>query len=53
MRPSGLVTPNTGVPILGQNASGQYGNYVESLPFPLIPVQPRTVRLQFSFHHIP
>ena len=50
---SGLVTPNAGVPILGQNASGQYGNYVGSLPFPLIPVQPRTVRLQFSFHNIP
>jgi len=50
---TGLVTPNAGVPILGQNASGQYGNYVESLPFPLVPVQPRTVRLQFSFHNIP
>lgn len=50
---SGLVTPNAGTPITGQNASGQYGNYVESLPFPLIPVQPRTVRVQFSFHNIP
>lgn len=50
---SGLVTPNAGVPILGENSSGQYGNYLESLPFPMVPLQPRTVRLEFRFHNLP
>jgi len=47
---SGLVTPNAGVPMIGQNGAGQYGNYAAALPFPQIPVQPRTVRLQFRYH---
>ena len=47
---SGMVTPNAGVPMTGENASGQYGNYAAGLPYPLIPVQPRTVRLQFRYH---
>jgi hypothetical protein len=45
-----LVLPNAGTPVLGENNKGQYGNYVGSTPFPLIPVQPRNVRLQFRWH---
>jgi outer membrane receptor protein involved in Fe transport len=45
-----LVTPNAGLPITGENGLGQYGNYQESLPYPLIPVQARTVRLQVQLH---
>lgn len=47
---SSLVEPNAGVPMIGENQSGQYGNYLSGLPYPRIPVQPRTVRLQFTYH---
>lgn len=56
---SGLVEPNQGVPITGEKqvCSGTpvvcqppvYGNYPNNA-FARIPVQPRTVRLQFNFH---
>jgi hypothetical protein len=46
----GLVTPNAGTPMVGENGAGQYGNYTGSVPFPFIPVQPRDVRVQFHYH---
>ncbi|MGZ3541492.1 MAG: TonB-dependent receptor domain-containing protein [Vulcanimicrobiaceae bacterium] len=46
----GLVLPNAGSPLIGENVSGQYGNYKAALPYPLIPVQPRDIRLQFRWH---
>jgi outer membrane receptor protein involved in Fe transport len=46
----GLVTPNAGTPISGENGSGQYGQYKASLPFPLIPVDARTARIQIQYH---
>lgn len=57
---SGLVEPNQGVPMIGEkqvcsNSNPPvcqppvYGNYAGN-SFARIPVQPRTVRLQFNFH---
>lgn len=47
-----LVRPNAGVPFTGENSAGVYGNaYIAgNLPYPLIPAQPRTVRLQLRWH---
>ena len=45
----GLVTPNAGTPLIGQNGAGAYGTYTQSVPFPLIPVQPRTLRVQLDY----
>jgi hypothetical protein len=45
----GLVTPNAGTPLVGENGAGQYGTYTQSVPFPLIPVQPRTLRVQLDY----
>ncbi|HEY5258366.1 MAG TPA: TonB-dependent receptor [Candidatus Baltobacteraceae bacterium] len=47
-----LVRPNAGSPFVGENSSGQQGNaYIAgNLPYPLIPVQPRTARLQLVYH---
>lgn len=45
----GLVTPNAGTPLVGENGAGQYGTYHESVPFPMIPVQPRTLRVQLEY----
>lgn len=54
---SGLVEPNQGVALIGQKqvcptpttCTTQYGQYPYN-SFARIPVQPRTVRLQFNFH---
>lgn len=46
----GLVTPNAGTHLVGENGAGQYGTYTQSVPFPLIPVAPRTVRVQFDWN---
>ncbi len=48
----GLVRPNAGSPFTGENSSGQYGPafVAGNLPYPLIPAQPRTVRLQLRWH---
>jgi hypothetical protein len=40
-----LVVPNVGVPQVGENNKGQYGNYVT----PIIPALPRTVRMQLTW----
>jgi hypothetical protein len=47
-----LVRPNAGSPFTGENSAGQYGPaYISgNLPYPLIPAQPRTVRLILSWH---
>jgi hypothetical protein len=45
----GLVTPNAGTPLVGQNGAGGYGTYTQSVPFPMIPVQPRTLRVQLDY----
>ncbi len=47
---SGLVQPNAGVSLVGENASGQYGAYAGGILFPRIPATPRTLRFQFRFH---
>jgi len=44
-----LVVPNAGVPVVGENNLGQYGSYTT----PIIPVEPRTIRLQLNFHDVP
>lgn len=44
----GLVTPNAGTPLVGENATG-YGTYTQSVPFPVIPVQERTLRVQLDY----
>ncbi len=46
----GLVTPNAGTPLVGENGTGQYGTYTQSVPFPLLPVQPRTLRVQLDYN---
>ena len=46
----GLVTPNAGTPLVGENGAGQYGTYTQSVPFPLIPVLPRTLRVQLDYN---
>jgi hypothetical protein len=45
----GLVTPNAGTPLVGENGQGQYGQYTQSVPFPIIPVAPRTLRVQLDY----
>lgn len=45
----GLVTPNAGTPLVGENGAGQYGTYTQSVPFPMIPVAPRTMRVQLNY----
>jgi hypothetical protein len=45
----GLVTPNAGTPLVGQNGAGGYGTYTQSVPFPMIPVQPRTLRVELDY----
>lgn len=44
-----LVVPNLGVPLVGENNKGQYGSYTT----PIIPAQPRTIRLQLNIHDVP
>lgn len=46
----GLVTPNAGTPLVGENGAGQYGTYTQSVPFPLLPVQQRTLRVQLDYN---
>ncbi|HEU5480439.1 MAG TPA: TonB-dependent receptor, partial [Candidatus Tumulicola sp.] len=46
----GLVTPNAGTPLIGENGAGQYGTYTQSVPFPMIPVQGRTLRVQLDYN---
>lgn len=46
----GLVTPNAGTPLVGENGAGQYGTYTQSVPFPMIPVAPRTLRVQLDYN---
>lgn len=47
-----LVRPNAGSPFVGENSSGQQGNayLTGNLPYPLIPVPPRTARVQLVWH---
>jgi hypothetical protein len=54
----GLVTPNAGTPLVGSGCASvtsgvcngvSYGQYKSSVPFPLIPVQPRTLRVQLDY----
>ncbi|HEY9179652.1 MAG TPA: TonB-dependent receptor, partial [Candidatus Baltobacteraceae bacterium] len=45
----GLVTPNAGTPLIGQNGAGNYGTYTQSVPFPMIPVSGRTLRVQLEY----
>jgi hypothetical protein len=47
-----LVRPNAGSPFVGENSAGQQGNaYIAgNLPYPLIPVQPRTARISLTYH---
>lgn len=46
----GMVTPNAGASVVGENGLGQYGTYVGSTAHVFIPVRPRTVRLQLHYH---
>lgn len=46
----GLVTPNAGTPLVGENGAGQYGTYTQSVPFPMLPVQGRTLRVQLDYN---
>lgn len=47
-----LVRPNAGSPFVGENSAGQQGPaYIAgNLPYPLIPVPPRTARVQLVWH---
>lgn len=47
---AGLVQPNAGVSLIGENASGQYGAYAGGILYPRVPAAPRTLRLQLRFH---
>ncbi|MDE2482796.1 MAG: TonB-dependent receptor [bacterium] len=47
---AGLVQPNSGVAISGENSAGQLGAYGGSgLQYPLVPATPRTVRFQLQY----
>ena len=55
----GLVTPNAGTPLIGSGCTsvnngvceGQsYGTYTQSVPFPMIPVQGRSLRVQLDYN---
>ncbi|HKU68395.1 MAG TPA: TonB-dependent receptor [Candidatus Baltobacteraceae bacterium] len=57
----GLVTPNAGTALTGEAydcpsspagtpCSYKYGTYTQSVPFPLIPVQGRTLRVQIDYN---
>jgi hypothetical protein len=55
----GLVTPNAGTHLVGSGCASystltgcsglNYGTYQESVPYPLLPVQPRTLRVQMDY----
>lgn len=46
----GLVTPNAGTPLVGENGAGNYGTYTQSVPFPRIPASGRTLRVQLDYN---